>query len=218
MKSGYEYDDCLKLVLSTFSKVLGITAIPFGSRVTKSQGGSDGNEGVQRSIWLTREACTICIGINLEGKKYNDWPIARFLEREMATFELLNSSRKLYSSKKVIVGLYRNAWLYGNRLSITEDIIGNAEQLLPDLTCEKWTEMLKEAYFCLDKYKGYRARAKQLVTLRRAGPRLLEVSPQITVHTEFGIHNNEVELEKYITKEIELLNPIYHIIKYLSKE
>ncbi|MYA44598.1 MAG: hypothetical protein F4Z31_22965 [Gemmatimonadetes bacterium] len=44
---------------------------------------SDGNEGVQWNAGYRPGDGFVWLGLNLEGMQYDDWPVARLLEREI---------------------------------------------------------------------------------------------------------------------------------------
>ncbi|MDE0234381.1 MAG: hypothetical protein OXM62_05190 [bacterium] len=45
---------------------------------------SDGNEGVQWNAGYYSHDGAVWLGVNLEGMKYDDWPVARLIEREIS--------------------------------------------------------------------------------------------------------------------------------------
>ncbi|MDE2795442.1 MAG: hypothetical protein OXL34_11540 [Gemmatimonadota bacterium] len=47
-------------------------------------GVSDGIEGVQWNAGCRARDGTVWLGVNLEGIKYDDWPVARLIERELS--------------------------------------------------------------------------------------------------------------------------------------
>ncbi|MDE2763072.1 MAG: hypothetical protein OXQ94_04195 [Gemmatimonadota bacterium] len=47
-------------------------------------GVSDGSEGVQWNAGYDIRRDAASLGVNLEGMKYDDWPVARFIERELS--------------------------------------------------------------------------------------------------------------------------------------
>jgi hypothetical protein len=55
----------------------------FGSPSLGVDGASDSKQGVQWSGWLDFRENVAYLAVNLEGMKYDDWPVARFIEREV---------------------------------------------------------------------------------------------------------------------------------------
>ena len=53
----------------------------FGSPFRGVLGISDGNEGVQLNEYRPGDGF-VWLGVNLEGMQYDDWPVARLIERE----------------------------------------------------------------------------------------------------------------------------------------
>ena len=72
----YNTNTALKYAEKLFNSKLGINGKPFGATNSKNKGVSDGQEGVQWNISVNMESGETILGVNLEGKKYNNWPIA----------------------------------------------------------------------------------------------------------------------------------------------
>ena len=61
------------------------------------------------------------MGVNLEGMKYDGWPVARLIEREISRPLLLTRyRRKVARPDKVTVLWARDAWQYSARRRIKE--------------------------------------------------------------------------------------------------
>ena len=56
----------------------------FGSPSRGVLGISDGNEGVQWNAGYYIRDGAVWLGVNLEGMKYDGWPVARLIEREIS--------------------------------------------------------------------------------------------------------------------------------------
>ena len=56
----------------------------FGSPSRGVLGISDGNESVQWNAGYYPRHGAVWLGVNLEGMKYDDWPVARLIEREIS--------------------------------------------------------------------------------------------------------------------------------------
>ena len=62
---------------------------------------------------------TVWLGVNLEGMKYDDWPVARLIEREISRPLLLTRYRpQVARPDKVTVLWSRDAWQYSARRPI----------------------------------------------------------------------------------------------------
>ena len=63
----------------------------------------------------------VWLGVNLEGMKYDDWPVARLIEREISRPLLLTRYRReVARPDKVTVLWARDAWQYSARRRIKE--------------------------------------------------------------------------------------------------
>ena len=83
--------DALK---SCFRDVFGCRGREFGSLSRGVLGISDGNEGVQWNAGYYPRDGAVWLGVNLEGMKYDDWPVARLIEREISRPLLLTRYRR----------------------------------------------------------------------------------------------------------------------------
>ena len=105
--------DALK---SRFRDVFGCRGREFGSLSRGVLGISDGNEGVQWNAGYYPRDGAVWLGVNLEGMKYDDWPVARLIEREISRPLLLTRyRRKVARPDKVTVLWARDAWQYSAR-------------------------------------------------------------------------------------------------------
>ena len=82
------------------------------------------------------------VGVNLEGKKYDGWPIGRFIERELQQSMLFDVVPRLAHIHDIEVVWYRDAWQAASRPPIDEKFIGGSPQLLHQLTPEQWKRLL----------------------------------------------------------------------------
>ena len=73
--------DALK---SLFRDIVGCPGRHFGSPSPGVLGISDGNEGVQWNAGDRPGDGFVWLGVNLEGMQYDDWPVARLIEREIS--------------------------------------------------------------------------------------------------------------------------------------
>jgi hypothetical protein len=202
-------------MLDAFTTVLGIKGRPFGQLNKPYFGMSDGNDGVQWNIVIFTDTDKATLGINLEGMKYKDWPIARFIISELKTFALLNATQSLSNPERVFVRFTRDAWQVTSRPLIEEQYIGGKQISLSDLNESLWLSMLKEALECLDEKKKYYGRKTQEVTLankQRNGfqKRMLPVSPHLNVWTNISFDGDILE---NLINGTKLLTPLYERVK-----
>ena len=162
----------------------------FGSPSRGVLGISDGNEGVQWNAGYYPRDGAVWLGVNLEGMKYDDWPVARLIEREISRPLLLTRYRpQVARPDKVTVLWSRDAWQYSARRPIKEANIAPTPVALDRLDGQGWAEALRGARECLDPRRQRRGRRRVPVTLlsskRYPWERRVEmdVSPHLKIRT-----------------------------------
>ena len=181
-------DDEVERLRVAFTEVFG-RAIPFGEPAMKagepeeySEGFSDGNEGVQWNAGISSSART-WLGVNLEGKKYNGWPVARLIERELDSPVLFSAIGQFSDPGLVEVYWYRDSWGPKWKQPIREMHIGCTPISLGELRPDEWRRILVEAQECLDGKRDYRGRGTQTVTFAKSGKKETgQVSPHLAFH------------------------------------
>jgi hypothetical protein len=148
-----------------FTKVFGSRYESFGSQTLHIGGLSDGKKGVQWNVGCDPRDGSRFAGINLEGMQYDDWPVARLIEREMRKPSLVALVRSEQGLADVVMHWRRDYWQKQSRPAIEEGSIGVTPLPLGELTEESWRATLVEAQACLDSKRSRRGRAKQTVTL-----------------------------------------------------
>jgi hypothetical protein len=218
--SQFRRDDpiCREL-LRLFSKVLGVKGIPFRPPNKPYFGWSDGNEGVQWNLACHTDTQTMRLGVNLEGMKYNGWPIARFITSEMRNPSIEDVRSILERPEEVCVQFTRDAWQVTARPKIVEGYLGRGKISFAQITLDDWKLILNEAQGCLDWEKNACGRAKQRVTLEdkpKKGDqtRIMEVSPHLTIWSPLSLHGN---LEKNVKRRIAQLQPVYDWVQAASQ-
>lgn len=172
---------------STLTRTIPVAANTFGSPSLRVAGICDGTDGVQWNAWVEwhGDKQMAYAGVNLEGKVYDGWPVARFIERELAQAGLLETAALVHHPTRVEVIWYRDAWQVVARPPVAERLIGGSPRLLHTLTTDAWRAMLEEAYACLDASRGYRGRGQQVVTTTAGNRRVLAVSPHFQLRQAF---------------------------------
>ena len=150
----------------------------FGSASIGLLGVCDGATGVQWNTWFHLRENVAYVAVNLEGKKYDGWPIARFIEREFRRPRLFEVVRQVASPESTELIVHRDAWRFASRPNIEERHIGLSERALIDIDPDGWKKTLEEAYQCLDANQGHRHRGRQMVTTQ-SGRVELPVSPHL---------------------------------------
>lgn len=191
----------------------------FGSPSRGVLGISDGNKGVQWNAWYRPGDGVTGLGVNLEGMKYDDWPVARLIERETSHSLLLTRYRQQVARPdKVTVLWARDAWQYSARPRIKEANLAPTPITLDRLDGQGWAEALRGARECLDPRKRHRGRRKVPVTLlpskRHPPERRVEmyVSPHLKIGTPL------VEITARAMREArESLVALYEFAAHLSR-
>lgn len=161
-EAGFRHD-ALK---SCFRDVFGCPGREFGSLSRGVLGISDGNEGVQWNAAYHPRDGVVWLGVNLEGMKYDNWPVARLIEREISRPLLLTRYRpKVARPDKVTVIWARDAWQYSARRRIKEANVAPTPIALDRLDGRGWADALRGARECLGPRRQRRGRKKVLVTL-----------------------------------------------------
>lgn len=198
-------------VLLEFTSLLGVKGRPFGQLNKPTFGVSDGNEGVQWNLIVHPYENEIKLGVNLEGLKYQNWPIADFILSELETPTINVLVKDLKSPELVTLCFSRDAWQVNSRPDINEKYIGGQEYILSGITDKHWFAILTEALGCLNPEKKYRGRNKQTVTMatipkKGSQTRELQVSPHLTIWTNIDITN---DVSRNLQKGINLLTPAH---------
>jgi hypothetical protein len=219
ISSFRKIDSDYALLLQEFVSHLGVKGRPFGQLNKPNFGISDGNEGVQWNIKVHTDSQKVRVGVNLEGMKYSNWPIATFILSELKNPSIHALRSKIVESDRIFVRFVRDAWQAQSRPDILERHLGAKEPSLDSLYAETWKRMLEEALSCLNEEKQYRGRKKQMVTLAnqpKNGDRKREmwVTPHIVVWTPVKYSKgNLADMEA----AVERLKPVHACISKKSR-
>jgi len=206
-------------LLQCFSSLINVKGRPFGQLNKPSFGISDGKEGVQWNLKVSTDSGDIFLGVNLEGLKYRDWPISKFILSEIESPKIDEIKGKVDNPNNIFICFTRDAWQATSRPSILEKYIGDKEYALSEINKQQWSNMLKEALGCLNKDANFRGRTKQVVTLKNKPQhgeqvRYMEVSPHLTIRTPLSLTEN---MHKELERKISELKPVYEWVKYVSE-
>ena len=201
----------LKKIESLFRELFECDGRRFGN---PPFGLSDGFEGVQWNAWYSQE--TAWLGVNLEGKKYDGWPIARLVKREISRPLLLTDEYRVRKPECVTVKWTRDAWgAGGSRPPINESRLPPTPIELDRLDGAGWVRALGCAKECLDpelmlaeplsSLRKYRGRRRTTVTLSHSDRR---VELDVTPHLQFKMWFNESEPDamKRAKRNLEVLH------------
>lgn len=188
----------------------------FGSPAYQLSGVCDGANGVQWNAWMSFREDAAYLGVNLEGMKYDGWPIARFLEREFNHPRLFEAMASLAAPERVELIMHRDAWQVSARPPIHEKHIGVSGRNLAVIDTDGWRATLQEAYACLRIDNGRIRRARQVVTTK-AGSRELPVSPHLQFRQKIaeGVSGHR-QWSEPLRSAREALAPLYNYVKEQS--
>jgi len=180
------HDERAGRVIGLFRNLFECDGREFGSPSHGVLGVSDGIEGVQWNAWYCQRDETAWLGVNLEGKKYDNWPVARLVEREIAYPLLLPEYRVRVTRPHVVtVSWTRDAWQAGFRVPIKESRLPPTPLALDRLDRDDWTRALRCSRECLNPKRQYRGRRRTKVTLLRSAQVVeRDVSPHLRFKTE----------------------------------
>lgn len=221
---GMKRDEEYARILDSFESRLGVKGRPFGQVGKPDFGLSDGVDGVQWNIAIYRVSGEIDLGVNLEGMAYSGWPIATFIQSEMARPTLEEEIKaKIGKPDRIHLTLSRDAWQMSARRTIVEQHIGGRRHKLSEIDRALWLELLSEARECLDASKNFRGRSKQLVRVRTATgetARMMDVSPHLTVQTKIDVdpkRDDQATLNLAVDRAIAELRPIHDWVSRVAK-
>lgn len=182
MRGTQELEGSLPVLRAWLGERAGKPSRPFGKASGRYCGFSDDARGVQWNAGIDRQRQVTTVGVNLEGMKYENWPIATFLVNERERPALPHLLRQAPDEARLEVWLERDCWQAAARLPISESFIGpEAPLAVARLSDPYWADMVNRALTCLDASRGYRGRGRQEVTLLRLGKVEKEVSPHLQV-------------------------------------
>jgi hypothetical protein len=190
--------------------------VMFGSPSLQVAGICDGTRGVQWNTWIEwdDDKQMAYAGVNLEGIAYDDWPVARFIERELASPRLFDAAVEVGDPHLVEVFWIRDAWQVQAHPPIREKWIGHSPRLLHALTPSDWTSMLQEAYDCLDATRGHRGRAQQRLTTPAGEERIYSVSPHFQLRQAFWPRSPQTVAgwRASLDEAMENLRPLHRVV------
>jgi hypothetical protein len=217
MKGDEEYAP----ILYTFLSRLGVKGKAFGQVGKPHFGYSDGVHGVQWNIAIYRDSREIYLGVNLEGMKYSGWPIATFIQSEMARPTLEEIKAEIGKPDGIHLTLSRDAWQVTTRPSIEEQHIGGGQHKLSEIDWVLWRELLSQARECLDASKNLRGRIKRPVTVTATGKTaIMEVSPHLTVQMKINAdpkRDDQATLNLVFDRAFDELKPIHDWVSRVAK-
>ena len=199
-------DDDGRELESAFRKIIHDPPRQFGSRSLKFGGLSDGNRGVQWSAGFDPDTGRRWLAVNLEGMKYDSWPIADLILNELDRPLLPSLVSQCGRDINGEIVWQRDYWQVTARPPIVEHYISPTPVAFRGLNEEQWREALHGALACLDSNRDYRGRATMEVTLLARGHRIKgPVSPHLSLQYLGPFR----EWESFLTQGKASLEPLY---------
>ncbi len=199
------------IVMKAFREVFNVEPRSFGLKTSVYSGFSDGNQGVQWNIIVNRNTGQVSLGVNLEGVKYDNWPITNLLLKERddcVLLELIN----IECAKNINISMTRDAWQAAARPEIAERFISPQNLKLSELTHSQWNNIIKQSLACLDKRSDYRKRGIQAVYLSKSKVKKeMPTSPHLNFNIQIFDHKptNLSSLIEAVKRAKNLLMPLY---------
>jgi len=189
------------VIARAFERVFRRDGTPFGSPALRWGGVHDGAEGVQWNVGMDPRSPERWVSVNLEGLRYDGWPLARLITKEMRRPSLPALAGASPHLNAVRMSMEREFWTGRNRVH-WESI---ADIPLADTTDAEWRRVLSEARNCLASASGRRGRAS-FVPKSGSAP----ISAEVTPHLAFRVTAAQVDdWQQFIRDGLECLDPLY---------
>jgi len=158
-----------------FRRVLGCEPRQFKDQAS---GLTDDRDGVQWHAVILREDDSLHFGVNLEGMKYDGWPIARLLHRELEAPQLPDLVALLPRSDDISLRVTLDAWQASIRPPIEEWHL--CWRPLAGLGEAEWRDVVERAVGLFAGSRDAPARGEREVTLTSTGEkRTMPTSPHL---------------------------------------
>jgi hypothetical protein len=171
-------------------------------------GTHDNANGVQWHVSVERSDLTQWFAVNLEGLAYRDWPIARFINREMESPELPSLAGQVDEPDTIFVHLTRDAWSGPRGRVAVEQWSLLPRRALNLLTPTVWQRAVVAARSCLAGPEGGRG----IASLTRSKNQLreeFEVSPHLNVGVVLQARGTQLSRLRELEKVQARLRPVY---------
>lgn len=180
----------------------------------------DDAQGVQWGWYIDgsqRRADGVFVVVNLEGKKYGYWPIAKLINRERRDPTLHNLLKTISSVDGIDLIWMRDNWVNKRYREVDDDFFAATPTPLSHVTREVWLKGLSEARACLSAEKNGRGRGTSIV--RRISGGRSETSPhlQFRLLVPFppmsqGINSRENWFDLLLREGCKKLEPLYDFV------
>jgi hypothetical protein len=205
-------------VNGAFISVFGGRHRKFGTKGLGLLGVCDDARGAQWSAATDLQSGQSWLAVNLEGIQYDGWPIARFIERELASPELPALQGAVAHPDQLIVSMSRDAWQAAGRVRILEHAIAPTPIALAAITPEIWRSVLQQARECLNPAREYRGRGQATVTLASSNEAVVrDVSPHFNIRCHLKRDAASGDWEAAITAARDALESAHRFVASQSR-
>lgn len=195
-------------ISEAFGRVLRLPGESFGSASLHWGGLHTGYKGVQWNVGFDPRTGERWVGVNLEGLRYDGWPLARLIRSEQRKPTLLDLIRAEPDLREVRLRMTREHWAGRNRIHL-ESI---ADGALGELSAGEWRRILAEARKCLSSSAGGRA-TSTYQPLGGDAP----VNTDLTPHLAFRLIDRAVDdWTQFIRIGVDRLEPLFEWTDELS--
>jgi hypothetical protein len=199
---------------AALAALLGVAPKPFDDELFV--GAHDGVDGVQWHVSLDRQdMITRRFAVNLEGLEYRNWPIARFIARELEAPKLFDTVAGADPLRKVCVQLTRDAWAGRRTRVAVERWSLLSRQPVGGLSPALWRSSLVAARTCLASADGGRGKAR-LTRVKTHLAEDLETSPHLTFGVELTADGTVEERVLELRRAMQLLTPLHDFVREQS--
>jgi hypothetical protein len=155
------------------------------------------------------------LGVNLEGLKYEGYPVAKLLLQEHRQPRVFDAIARVVHPNQVRVIWWMDAWQGAGRLPNFPEHQITPEISLDVLKADQWTAAVKAALGCLDKSRDYAGRGRKVVTLRSGEKREYPVSPHFQFRTVAwrDLPSTDEAAIETLQAKMRLLQPLYEFVK-----
>lgn len=177
-------DSLVTALESDFRRVFGV-ARSFTHFEIGVVGFSDGAPGVQWNAWYNLASGRAYCGVNLEGTRYQGWPLTTFIRNERARPMIFCVLERLSDQDAVEIRLWRDVWISGVKHRSEGDELKPTPISAAALTGNGWTNALRLAWQCTatdGRGRGFGRQDIVLLRSRRMVPRA-QISPHLQFKT-----------------------------------
>lgn len=189
-----------------------------GSAALGYLGRFEDRPGAHWTAWADAEGAWL--GVTMPGKRFNDWPVATFILREISDPRLPSVLARLPQDTQVDMAWWRTVWQGRGRLPRHLDQNLTGDQTSPwvpagSFDSYQYSLLLKQARECLDATRGYRGRGSGTIRLLSGEPKPITrgLTPEFQFRTPARISTADGGITTAaLIHAREVLQPLYTFI------